>query len=388
VVPVAIPADKLGLIEMGLHSIELDIRRNNLNHNLHPEVWIDDQLSPLRPEVCDNIARFWNVIKPLIVHWWEAYKAWEAKDHFNKAFQDQRMTVRTYPAGFEGEEKGFTKQVRKTFDSISVASYNKAVRETEVRIFADTRYTPLGKDELKTHDTVFHKSDESRHYHANRGIDSSAFAKPENFATREKKYESGLHDLSASLVNPKLSIFDQIHNNEEGTYFSFLPLSKEDDQAVLFCLIRAGKLLKGRLPELSNLVRDYKAEMTRVKLANEFDMAIGYTASPKANPGTGPVYSLRYGLGKSTTVLGPTGQQTVQVTPAIYAARQQAALKFQSILGIREAKNEIVIAIRKHASGNFPIYGMRQGSLIQCFTISGDTKVFTGKSITSTGVMS
>jgi hypothetical protein len=277
--------------------------------------------------------------------------------------------------------------VRKKFDSISVATYNKTLRETEVRIFADNQYTRLGKDALNAHDRIFHKTDEAGHYHANRGIDSSAFANPENFASREKKYEAGLHDLSASLLNPKLSIFAQIHNSEDGAHFSFLPLSKEEDQGVLFSLIRCGKALKGRLPELSNLVRDYRAAMTRVKLADEFDMAINYSARPKANPGTGPAYTLRYGLGKLTTITGPAGQQTVAVTPAIYAARQQAALKFKSILGKRDEKNEIVIAIRKHAAGTFPVYATRAGDVLMCYTIRGDEMLLNGKTITSTGVM-
>jgi hypothetical protein len=372
---------------MGAHSIELENRRNKLNNHLHPEVWIDDLYADLRPEVCNNLERYWRVIKPLILNWWDAYKAWEGKDNFNKAFADSRMTVRTYPAGFEGKEQGFQKQVKKTFDSISVASYNKAVRQTEVRIFADSRYTPLGKDALNAHDRVFHKTDEAGHYHANRGIDSSAFANPDNFATREKKYQAGLHDLSASLLNPKLSIFEQIHNTEDGAHFSFLPLSKEEDQGVLFSLTRCAKATEGRLPELSNLVREYRAAMTRVKLANEFDMAIGYTARPRANPGTGPAYSLRYGLGKSTTVIGEGGQETVQVTPAIYAARQQAALKFKSILGKRDAKNEIVMAIRKHATGTFPVYATRAGNVLTCYTIAGDQMVPNGKTITSAGVM-
>ncbi len=106
------------------------------------------------------------------------------------------------------------------------------------------------------HDKIFHKTDEAQKYRANRGIDSSAFANPANFASRETKYDAGLHDLSASLLNPGLSIFDQIHNSDqggklnfkkeeiEGAHFSFLPLSKEEDQLMLYKLIQCAKRLR------------------------------------------------------------------------------------------------------------------------------------------------
>ena len=89
---------------------------------------------------------------------------------------------------------------------------------------------------MQGHDDIFHKTAEAQKYRAARGIDSSAFANPANFVSREKKYDEGLHDLSASLLNPGLSIFDQIHNTDvggklnfkkeeiEGAHFSFLPL--------------------------------------------------------------------------------------------------------------------------------------------------------------------
>ncbi len=340
-----------------------------------------------------------------------SYKLWEENDTFNKAFTNKRMTVRTFPGTLgvpkkESDphpevtdtwgEKGFEKQHAKVFKhgGVNVVDQKKNPEtkqwETEVRIFADSKNTPLGSraEELE-HDRIFHKTDEHNYYGAKRGIDSSAFANPLNFVDREKKYEEGLHDLSASLLSPKetMSIFDQIHNNDWDAHFSFLPLSKEDDQYVLYNLTRLAKELRLALPALDTKVRFYRASMTRVKLANEFDMGIGYTAVPVANPQPGsPAYKLRYGLTKNTTILGPGGQQSVPVTPELYAARQQAALKFKSILGIRDAKNEIVIAIRRHA-GPFPVHAVRQSGELKCYDIVKDKMVFNGKTISSAGVM-
>ncbi len=357
----------------------------------------------------DLVQHHWSSVEPLLNSWWDAYKLWEENDTFNKALKNKRMTVRTFPGTLgvpkdatvphprirdNWGEAGFKKQHAKIFPrgeiNVVDTKLNKETQETvtEVRIFADGKFTPLPKEQEAEHDRVFHKTDEHNYYGARRGIDSSAFANPLNFVDREKKYEEGLHDLSASLLNPDLSIFDQIHNNDWDAHFSFLPLSKEDDQYVLFNLTRLAKELRLTLPAFDTKVRFYRASMTRVKLANEFDMAIGYTAVPVANPQPGsPAYKLRYGLTRNTTITGPQGQQTVPVTAELYAARQQAALRFKSILGIRDAKNEIVIAIRHHA-GPFPVYAVRQSGQLKCYTIEDSKMVFNGKTISSVGVMS
>lgn len=366
---------------MGEFSGPLSIHRDRLNDHLEYGG--------------DHVQRNWKVVEPLLNCWWTAYKAWEANDNFNKAFRGRRMTVRTFPGGIGAFEKQVSKEFKR--GSISLASSTSA--GTEVRIFADSRYTPLDPVTMRQHDEIFHKTEEHLKYRAMRGINSSAFAKPSNFATREKKYEEGLHDLSASLLNPDLSIFDQIHNTDvggklnyqgkeiEGAHFSFLPLSMEEDQLVLYRLIQCAKACRHALPELYTKVRDYRARMTRVKLANEFDMGIGYSAVPVANPPRGgPAYKLRYGLGKQTTITGQGGQQTVPVTAELYAARQQAALRFKRILGIRDAKNEVIIAIRKH-KGPFPVYAVRSGNELLCYEIVGDQMRLNAKKISSAGVM-
>ncbi len=365
---------------MGELSDQLAIHRTSLENHIDQEG--------------DYVKRNWTVVEPLMNSWWTAYKKWEANDKFHRAFKDRRMTVRTFPGGVGA----FDKQVSKEFKRGTISLASSTSTETEVRIFADSKYTPLGSDAvMQEHDKIFHKTDEAQKYRAARGIDSSAFANPANFVNREKKYDEGLHDLSASLLNPGLSIFDQIHNTDqggkknfkkediEGAHFSFLPLSKEDDQLMLYKLIQCAKRLRLMLPALDDKVRAYRAEMTRIKLASEFDMAIGYSAVPANRPG-GPAYKLRYGLGKQTTVMGASGQQTVLVTAELYAARQQAALKFKKILGIRDAKNEIVIAIRKHA-GPFPVYAVRNGNELLCYDIVANTKVLNNKKISSAGVM-
>jgi hypothetical protein len=305
------------------------------------------------------LQRNWKFIHADILAWWRAYKAWEKVDTFDAAFRDTRMTVRTF-------NPGYSDQVQKTFA-------RGKIQVTKEKFFADSRYTkfdpldPIANEATQErHQRTFGRGVESQKYHAQRGIDSSAFAVPANFASRETKYDAGLHDLSASILNPRLPIFNQIHNTEEGAHFSFLPLSEMEDQEVIYNLTRIAKD-RVTIPGLYDLVRTYRAEMTRVKLAYEMDMGIGYTVVPAPRPNRGPQYKLRYGLPNTTTIVGQKEAQPT--TPDIYEARRKAALKFKSIVGIREGKNEIVIAIRKHA-GPFPVYAVRRGDRLVCYTIT------------------
>ena len=53
----------------------------------------------------DQIPVQWDTLKPLIVQWWESYKVWERQDTFNKAFSEQRMTVRSFSNRDTASEK-------------------------------------------------------------------------------------------------------------------------------------------------------------------------------------------------------------------------------------------------------------------------------------------
>jgi hypothetical protein len=313
----------------------------------------------------------WTRAEFLVTSWWKAYKQWEARDTFEAAYQDRRMTVRTF-----GADWGYQRD--KTLRDLTVPNN---------RFFGDGRYTPLKQGEQRDHGDAFHKPDERAKYFANRGVDSSAYGQPQNFSDRMTKYALGLHDLSASLVNPRFSLFDQIHNGEDGAHFAFVPLSHQEDQVVLYDLIRHAKALRSDKPALYELVHGYRAEMTRVKLAQEFDLGVGYVAMPIENPTNGhPKFRLRYGLGNTTTALTKEGQKSLKVTPEVYQARQQAAVAFKSILDIRDAKNEIVVAFRKHAAG-FPLYAERDGNLLRVFNIGGTAKQRTGQTISSRGAL-
>lgn len=354
--------------------MSLDDCRNALNEHLQPEGG-----ALFQRKATEN----WGQMATLVKNWWGAYKHWEKEiDTFNAAVEDDRMTLRTF-------SKKFTEEVDKTFKKGSLGL-------DADRFFQDSRYSPVD-DQGGTRKLAFDNPEEKKHYGADRGIDGSAFAVPENFASREAKYKAGTHDLSASLFNHNFVMFDKVgggrkqnHHTEDGAHFVFLPLSKEDDQEVIFNLVRAAKALRGTVPDLYALVRDYRSKMTRVKLAADFDMGVGYTAVPSASTAKeGPRFKLRYGLVASMTQrgVGGNGQQTVSVTTETYQARQQAGIRFKSILAAaRGRKNEIVVAVRQHA-GAFPVYAERKGMELHCFRLDGKKKVFTGGTVSAKGVL-
>ena len=117
-------------------------------------------------------------------------------------------------------------------------------------------------------------------------------------------------------------------------------------------------------------------------------MGVGYISIPVNNPGPGDrKFKLRYGLVNNLTVptdVHPDG--SIRVTPDVSHGRQQAGLDYCSILD-REGKNEIVIALRQHA-GQFPVYAMREGDRLRCYSIVGGAPVFDGRTISGRGVMS
>lgn len=342
--------------------------RESLNQSLR--IWNDVKIRNNGQYPAAFVKYNWPELQGRMSGWWTAYKKWEARDSFYEAFRGKRMTVRTFPAGFE-------RQRDKKFDKIDL-DYD--------RFFADGQYTKATASQ-QTFDYGRYNwpgNPERAQYWAYRGIDSSPFADPANFTSRAKKYEEGLHDMSASLLNPRISILKQIHNNEQGAHFSFLPLSEEEDQRMLFDLTRFAKGFKNTFPAPYQHVRSYRAEMTRLKVAQEMDMAAGYTMIPAPRPGGGPQYKLRYGLVGSMTVVGkPMG---IPVTAGVYAARQQAALNFKSILDKRDAKNEIIISIRRHA-GQFPLYAIREGEELACYRINGTNMELTGNVIAPDGTV-
>ena len=321
-----------------------------------------------------DIPARWNEIKPLIAAWWTGYKRWEAKDTFKNAYDQKRVTVRSFTANF-------SEQLRK---SIPKGTLNIPL----AKFYADSQRTPLRKDVKDQYHREYHTGTEHQKYWQDRGIDSAAFANPANFTSREAKYAHGLHDLSASLINPEKPINLQLFSAGDGVLLAFSPLSKEEDQQVVWKLTGLAKVLQGQLPEFHFLVRGYRAEMTRVKLARDYDIGTGFIATKIADPGQGPQFKLTYGLGSTIKEKGQNFPRSLSQHEQVklkFKLRQEA-MQFKNILnGVplnAKQTNEIVISLRKHA-GPFPVYAVLRVHLgyCECFDIVGDNMVINGRQI-------
>jgi hypothetical protein len=322
----------------------------------------------------EEIPAQWSGIKPLIVEWWTCYKRWEAQDTFKKAYDEKRMTVRAFKADFD----------REVHKKLAQSDFSVAPS----RIFADSKRTELDEKTQFQHSDAMRDPAARPKYWQDRGIDSTEFAKPANFVSRDAKYTKGLHDLSASLVKPNKPLNLQLFYSGDGQNLAFVPLSKEEDQQVIWKLTVLAKGLQAKLVDFYTLIRGYRAEMTRIKIARDYDLGAGFIASPIANPGNGPSYRLKYGLGTTIKVTGKkfpidlslVDQQKLQVSLHLEAMNFKRILKTASM--DTGQVNEIVIALRKHA-GPFPVYAKLRIDLgyCECYDIVADRPVWNGHRI-------
>jgi hypothetical protein len=325
----------------------------------------------------------------LIQAWWKAYQDWEARDTFNKAVADRPMTMRSFGSDFG-------KQLKKSIP---------------MNIAEDDRFysnSDRGKvNNPKSHQTAFQsavtptppmfgwskKNPEPPKLYQKpyRGLDTSAFADPTNFATREQKYKMGLHDLSVKLLIPgniteTHGVKEQSHHQEEPKpHFCFLPISKPADQYIIYKLIQYAKDLRNTVPELYTQVREIRANMTRVKLSHHYDMGTGYIAIPTPDrPGNLP-YKVGFSVGNSAKLREDErndARTAVPMTLQILQARQKAY--FEQNANVLRLGNEFVIAMRRH-NGPFPVYAYYDGGLLKCFDIVNGGREENGRTISALG---
>jgi hypothetical protein len=380
---------------------DLDLIRGELQRtiiNLDP---VDGEARGY-PLALAYIKANWNGATRLIEDWWDAYKEWEGNDTFNNAVTESRMTIRSFGDGFDKSmfKDAFSAQKSKTVP-MNIAE--------ETRFFSNSNRTPVTNP--GTHQTAFNtlvagpkapfggwrKGKEPILPYAalNRGIDNSAFATPANFMSREQKYKLGLHDLSVKLLIPNQNIKENSHHKgAKEPHFCFLPISKPEDQYVIYTLIRYAKALKVEKPDLDTLIRRYRSEMTRVKLAHDYDMGTGLVAVHTPGRGDNLDYKVTYSLGDKTKKREEEGVKKIgtaqskvpmiDVTPEVLSVRKQAY--FRENARVIRSGNEFVIAMRKHHNPLFPVYAVYKAGTFERYTIgdTGKMEPTTGR-ITATG---
>ncbi len=285
----------------------------------------------------------WPIDEKLVVTWWGEYKAWERDETIARAFGDNRLAVKELQS------------------EVSVyGGPNSTVNFTAFEKYGrNTRTNPNPKVHYKDH-----KYDTGVESYMKR-------SSPAYFLGGEgpSKYTEGLHDVSMSILRAGKPIDQQTYTDlgdqkSDQKYVIFVPLPEPEDQAVFNRLNDIAKRVKLKCQVFYQRIRTFRAEMTRVKLAWDEDMASGFIAlapDNKARP------KLRYGMVNTYRVDGNVLTATAEhrakardtARPRWEEFRRwpERTRNYKSILTEMTKKyNECTIAIRKHENPRFPVF--------------------------------
>jgi hypothetical protein len=289
---------------------------------------------------CFDSPRAYGHTMAMTKRWWGAYKAWEAGDSFLTAFTEERLAVTQRPWKM------------------------KSVPGKDVNLNATPQANQQGPK--MTHGTNLQYRTDVASF--KQRLDPANFKRSpvEGNPTqvRRMKYELGLHDMSASLLDPtKATISEQLRWKFKGQgkglewAVVLMPLPKVEDLAVLALLRYAAKPLKDKVPTFYRAVSFMKNRMSRVKFAQESDMGATFLEQGSAQDP-----HLRYGATDFQVEKNNAGIEVSRYVAGISQLRRAKAREYNTILARQRerggASNEIVVAFRQHASPRFPIIGI------------------------------
>lgn len=301
--------------------------------------------------------------------WWQAYKEWEANDTFEKAFQQDRMTIRTY----NPDKKGSSTKWNTTWPTTVIKDKNSKTSNINVKCNVSGNGVILR-------------------------------TKSSNFFPFSSKNECGLHDLSASLLNSKKRISDQIYHNltltnTHGARSVFMPLPLEEDLQLISLLNDIVQRVPFRYTsQLGRLVKEYNSKMTRLWQASPRDLGAGnYITDPDnltypdikygvngkfrnskgqiVRATTSDLYRLKMNAIQYKRILPKMSNYSN--TPPLFSKSAQSSTNTESAAAAaarlgdapppptmqasssqaNRAYNEVVITYREHANPDFPMFG-------------------------------
>lgn len=303
-----------------------------------------------------NLLRFVTDNPALVVkvmnNWFDAYKLWEQEDDdFYKIWGDKRMLMRS----IGDSDSVYTSLQAKapSYAAWKEKGWESAKGENAKTItFTGVGYN-TGRDGLM------------------KRTDPSNFLAPVVEGSVKKKYAEGLLDVSGTLLRPDIAITRQTHvKPKPGDWIFFNPLSEEADQELLMFLKDKLKQLQAVLGKghkgLETIIGKYKvicSEVTRLKLAFETDMALGFVAIP--NPDD--TYSKYKYMVKSKVTYSMNNPDPGLKSKAVFINDDLAVMlrnnvkRYKSVVGYA-VKNEVRISLRKHANPKWPIIASWTGA--------------------------
>lgn len=324
---------------------------------------------------CLREEKWWRIAgRPCLEQWFNDFKAWEDKETFKRAFDDDRMTIR----GMGVAEKHrtavhFELRNAAALRAISALGPEKG-SEANLEQFGykDPTDAQLAMGAVGYFEApILNKKGEEIDargkfgsnvalYYGIKGI--RARTNPRNFLPDQRgltqKIDLGLHDLSATVLKLGRPIFTQCKYYTDSVWV-FMPLPQEEDLEAFYHLNLIAKE-PGILPQYKQHVRMIASEFTRIKFAQETDMGCSYVAlGPPDSLGRTKV---RYG----GNGLDENGQKptTKEAADRMLARRRNLALSYKSILSAthQEGHNEIILAYRSHGNRlrrtRFPMFAV------------------------------
>ena len=173
-----------------------------------------------------------------------------------------------------------------------------------------------------------------------RGLKQSVV--PANFKDK-KKNELGLHDLSAVLLKPNVSIKGQ--GFSKPGVVVFMPLPLEEDLRLVHDLAIAAKVTK--VGPLYDFYVDARSRMTRIKYGSPEDMSNGFYVVDK---GDGKDH-VRYGV---ANILGGKFDEMYLKERAANALTYKKTI---AEIATKGGNNEVTVKYRQH-DGIFPLIGL------------------------------
>jgi hypothetical protein len=258
----------------------------------------------------------WKDVEDVVLRWFVDVKAEESDDTFAEAFRDHRMTVRAIL------------QERHTGHYVPEHVMTRTEMQGNPTGAIKTMQGIPGMRERMTASNFFGDGARAR-----------------------LKYEKGLHDVSAVLLDGRRSLeiggdANQMYRTSGDTTYIFMPLPQTEDMILSFLLIDRAKASES--PGLKVFVAYMKSRLTRIKLAFEGDAGaifVNFAAAGELQP------KVKYGFGNKLSR---------KSSPEVIHARKLKSQEYTTVLKGNN-RNEIIVAYRQHGllsmqPSTFPMY--------------------------------
>jgi len=301
---------------------------------------------------CRSKSAWLSTGKPLVEKWFATLKDWESADTFERAFTQNRMTIRGMAMGDNQKSAVRREKNKAPSEGEEEVPYDDTVTEKELKLGAIGKFQvpKLGQARNPATDRYMNT------FYGIKGI--QARNNPENFRPgHSRKNELGLHDLSATLLHCDRPIFNQLKYYAVATCV-FMPMPLQDDMALFYLLNKESKE-PGVCPEFRQYIREIAGKFTRIKYAQAADMHTTYVDIGGLDSLAEP--KIRYGIGGKVGGAANESRGGVSTERDVMKSdilrRRELAIRYQSILSAEDKKtgaNEIVIAYRSHGNGDTP----------------------------------